>query len=291
MANSNAKLPATQVSTSQLRKNAPVHTGQVPAKFNRQEDLVPYGEASKAHCVVIGCGAVGRQVATLLATMGVQKLTLIDFDTVEEVNRAPQMFTLSALGHKKVDVVAADCIAIAKDSDTDDSKVTTQVCKYTQRFVLSDMDLLSDAYVFACVDSIETRGLIWDAAVKGGARWLFDCRVGGEAVDVLAAAVNDPVITAAGKVAYESTLFSKAEAFPDRCTARMTCGLAMVAAGTVTTWFAHALRGLSDRFRWLSLDLFGGESDNKGLPIIESSKNRKPRVVATATPELVKAGG
>ncbi len=61
-----------------------------PDRDLRQRELVPPEALAKADCTVIGIGAIGRQVALQLAAMGVPTLQLIDFDTVEAVNLAPQ---------------------------------------------------------------------------------------------------------------------------------------------------------------------------------------------------------
>jgi tRNA A37 threonylcarbamoyladenosine dehydratase len=48
----------------------------------RQRDIVPAEELAACHAVVIGVGAIGRQVALQLAAVGAPELTLFDDDTV-----------------------------------------------------------------------------------------------------------------------------------------------------------------------------------------------------------------
>src|SRR5476649_1825418 len=72
----------------------------------RQRELVPPARLAQCHAVVIGVGAVGRQVALQLAAVGVPKMTLIDHDTVAVENLAPQGFWESDLGRSKVKAVA-----------------------------------------------------------------------------------------------------------------------------------------------------------------------------------------
>ncbi len=50
---------------------------------------------------IIGVGATGRQVALQLAAIGVPHLKMINFDTVEQVNRASQGFLENDLGRAK----------------------------------------------------------------------------------------------------------------------------------------------------------------------------------------------
>lgn len=64
----------------------------VPAATNRQLRTVSaWGQATqddlaRLHVGVVGCGSVGMLVVEALARTGIQRLSLFDFDTVEEVN-------------------------------------------------------------------------------------------------------------------------------------------------------------------------------------------------------------
>jgi molybdopterin/thiamine biosynthesis adenylyltransferase len=61
-----------------------------------------------AHVVVLGVGGLGSGVVQHLAGLGVGRLTLIDFDTVESRNFARQFtYTPAQLGRSKVEQVAA----------------------------------------------------------------------------------------------------------------------------------------------------------------------------------------
>ena len=59
-------------------------------RFSRQNDLVPREKLKNLTATVIGAGAIGRQVAIQLAALGVPRLQLIDFDTVEDANVTTQ---------------------------------------------------------------------------------------------------------------------------------------------------------------------------------------------------------
>jgi hypothetical protein len=67
----------------------------------RQRDLVPPGKLACCAALVVGVGAVGRQVALQLTAMGIMNLTLVDFDTVDVVNLAPQGYAPEDLGNPK----------------------------------------------------------------------------------------------------------------------------------------------------------------------------------------------
>jgi tRNA A37 threonylcarbamoyladenosine dehydratase len=49
----------------------------------RQREIVPPAKLAACHAIVIGVGAIGRQVALQLAAVGIGAMDLIDFDTVD----------------------------------------------------------------------------------------------------------------------------------------------------------------------------------------------------------------
>ena len=91
--------------------------------------------------------------------------------------------------------------------------------------------------VFCCVDSIDTRRLIWEA-VKDRASWFCDGRMSAEVLRVLTAC------DAASRDHYPTTLFSAGEAFAAACTAKTTIYCANIAAGLMVAQFANYLRNL-----------------------------------------------
>lgn len=61
---------------------------------------------AEASVAILGCGGIGNLVAVTLATLGVQKITLVDGDIIEESNLGRQiMFTQKDIGPKKVEVL------------------------------------------------------------------------------------------------------------------------------------------------------------------------------------------
>ena len=58
----------------------------------RQRQIVTPARLAACHAVVIGVGAVGRQVAVQLAAIGMSRLTLVDHDVVNVENLAPQAY-------------------------------------------------------------------------------------------------------------------------------------------------------------------------------------------------------
>jgi sulfur carrier protein ThiS adenylyltransferase len=195
-----------------------------PDRFERQRDLVPAEALSGAVVSVIGVGAIGRQVTLQLASIGVRRLQLIDFDRVEPTNLTTQGYRESDLGELKV-------VSTAKAVREIDRSISVDLVADRCR----PGSLASDV-AFCCVDSIATRKAIWRSA-RGRLRFWCDGRMLGETLRVLA--VSDEQ----GRERYPQTLFEAAEAVQDRCTARSTIYAASVAAGLMVHQFARHLRG------------------------------------------------
>ncbi len=108
----------------------------------------------------------------------------------------------------------------------------------TRRFRASDVRTWSSdrsIAVFACVDAIDTRRLIWDA-ISARAAFFADGRVAAEVVRVLASAAPHPA-------GYARTVYPAGEAYVGSCTAKTTIYAASVAAGLMLAQFARWLRG------------------------------------------------
>ena len=200
-------------------------TLDLSGRYDRQKDLVPAERLAGLTVTVIGVGAIGRQAAIQLAAIGVSNLQLVDFDTVEVANLAPQGFLESDLGKLKVQAVGEACRRINSG---------IEVSEEPGRFRRS-MDV--GGAVFCCVDSIETRRLIWEA-VKDRVGFFVDTRMSAEVVRILTAA------DAAGREHYPTTLFAAAEAHAGACTAKSTIYTASIAAGLAVGQLAKWLRRL-----------------------------------------------
>lgn len=95
---------------------------------------------------IIGCGAVGSLLADTLTRMGLTKITLYDFDTVESHNIANQLYTEQDIGKPKVVALRDHMLAVNPDMEND--------------LIVQDQgyrDQRLSGYVFLCVDSIDLR--------------------------------------------------------------------------------------------------------------------------------------
>jgi sulfur carrier protein ThiS adenylyltransferase len=206
-------------------------TAELADRDIRQRSLVPPERLVRVHAVVIGVGAVGRQAALQLAALGVPKLTLVDFDTVEVANLAPQGFRPDDLGRTKVEAVAEVCHDVNPMLDLE------TVADRFRRPMVRDWQGSGDLAVFCCVDSIAARKAIWDA-VRERADFWADARMSGEVVRVLACG------SPGSDRHYATSLFSPERAFAGSCTAKGTIYAAGIAAGLMLSALAKWLRRL-----------------------------------------------
>lgn len=194
-------------------------------RFLRQEELVPRASLAAVDATVIGVGAIGRQVAMQLASIGVPGIQLVDFDHVELTNVTTQGYWVSDLGEPKVAATASAARQI------DPSIVVEPVQdRFRPRHRVGQA-------VFCCVDSISARAAIWRSAQRRCRFWV-DGRMLGEVIRVLCTA--DGI----GNDGYAASLFDQSEAQPGSCTARSTIYAANVAAALMVHQFTRWLRRL-----------------------------------------------
>jgi len=70
---------------------------------------------SEKSVMLVGCGSVGSALAEMLVRAGVEKLTLVDPDTLAEENLSRHMLTRADLGQPKVKAMAAKLLDINPD--------------------------------------------------------------------------------------------------------------------------------------------------------------------------------
>ena len=101
--------------------------------------------------VVIGAGATGSWLVLSLARLGIQNITVYDFDIVEEHNIPNQAYGLKHIGMPKVEAL--------KERVFEDTGIEIQA--YNEKFVNQPLS----GYVFCMVDSMDGRKTIWQTNV------------------------------------------------------------------------------------------------------------------------------
>ena len=214
---------------------SPIELRDLSRRDIRQRDLIPPEKLVACHALVIGVGAIGRQAAIQLAATGISQMTLVDHDVVAVENLATQAFWPDDLGRPKVEATADLCRKLNPQITIHlhNERFRRSSTKSLHCFMQTDRRLV----IFCCVDSISTRGIIWEA-VKSFASFFADARMAAEVVRVLA--FDRPMDDGY----YATTLFEFAEAYSGSCTARSTIYTASVAAGLMLSQFTRWLRGL-----------------------------------------------
>ncbi len=192
-------------------------------RFSRQADIVPRQRILDCKATVIGVGAIGRQVAIQLTAIGVPHLQLVDFDSVEISNLATQGFLQKDLKRPKVDVTAE----FAREMNHD-----LNIEVIFERFKRSTP---VGNCIFACVDSIVIRKLIWDT-VKDNVAFYCDGRMSAEVLRIITACDEK------SRGYYPQTLFTAEQAHAGPCTAKTTIYCANIAAGFMLAQFTKHLR-------------------------------------------------
>ncbi|MEO8726608.1 MAG: ThiF family adenylyltransferase [Acidobacteriaceae bacterium] len=128
---------------------------------------------SAAQVTIVGCGAIGAAVASLLARAGVGTLRIIDRDFVEFSNLQRQVLFDEADAEESLPkaIAAARKIAAFNSAVAVDPRVN-DLAPGNAEELLGDCDVMLDA-----TDNFETRYLINDVAVKQGKPWIYAAAV------------------------------------------------------------------------------------------------------------------
>lgn len=189
----------------------------------RQKDLVLESKLKDLNVMVIGVGAIGRNLAVQLAAIGTRKLRIVDFDTVETENLAPQGFFEKDLGKPKVEAVMELCRDINSEIsiESKNMKFNNNMCQ--------------GGVVFVCIDSINTRKEIFNG-ICNKCDLFVDGRMSAEYMRILS--VSD----LESKEYYEKQFFTQEEAYVGSCTAKSTIYAASTAASIMVAQFARWMR-------------------------------------------------
>jgi len=152
-------------------------------RYSRQvlfREIGPEGQKrlGSAHAAVVGCGATGSAVASLLARAGAGTLRIIDRDYVEPSNLQRQSLFDEADATESL----PKAIAAARKIAAFNSQIVVepQVADLTPENVgqlLSGVQLVLDG-----TDNFETRYLINDYCVKNSLPWIYAAAVGSYGV-------------------------------------------------------------------------------------------------------------
>jgi molybdopterin/thiamine biosynthesis adenylyltransferase len=156
---------------------------QFADRYSRQTLFPGIGQQGQeklrnARVAIVGCGATGSALASLLARAGVGLLRIIDRDYVEPSNLQRQALFDEADAAESIPKAVAAAKKIAAFNS--DISVEPHVADLTPENIanlLADVDLVLDG-----TDNFETRYLINDFAVKQNLPWIYSAAVGAYAL-------------------------------------------------------------------------------------------------------------
>ncbi len=133
---------------------------------------------SQSRIVIVGCGATGSALASLLARSGVGTLRILDRDYVEPSNLQRQ----SLFDEKDASESVPKAIAAARQIVRFNSEIVVEshvadLIPANVDSLLGGCDLILDG-----TDNFETRYLINDYAMKNSTAWIYAAAVGSYAV-------------------------------------------------------------------------------------------------------------
>ncbi len=195
--------------------------------YERQEELMSAHTLSNEKILVVGVGAIGRQVVNTLTSMGATNITVCDMDEVDESNVATQGYSIRQIGQLKV---LALCSDIA-------NKNNVNVNVYERPW---NPKIFSDSgftILFSCVDRMDVRRSLWIYATKHNTiKYFMDGRMLAEMGHVFCYERDN-------LAEYEKTLFTDEEAIQGRCTRRGTLYMANILSNMMVGRLALAMRG------------------------------------------------
>ncbi|HEY1730441.1 MAG TPA: ThiF family adenylyltransferase [Terriglobales bacterium] len=143
-------------------------------RYSRQILFAPIGEAgqeqlAKTRIAVVGCGATGSALASLLSRAGIGYLRLIDRDYVERSNLQRQvLFDEADAAESLPKAIAAARKIAAFNSEISVEPHAADLTPDNVEDLLADVDIILDG-----TDNFETRYLINDFAVSKNLPWIY----------------------------------------------------------------------------------------------------------------------
>lgn len=168
------------------------------SRNDRFQGLVPVDELAMTPVLLVGAGAVGRQVGLALSQMGAQNVVVWDPDVVNEVNIGTQGWDWADLGSNKAE-------ALVRAMNAKWALDVPGFVACPQAFGLGS-DARSARALFLCVDSMGARrcvtqqwfreetfpsGFLCDARVLGGAGRIVTVTPYSSPFDYMKTLIND----------------------------------------------------------------------------------------------------
>ena len=194
----------------------------------RQLDIIDQNAITNARVAVVGVGAIGRQVAVMLATMGVGTIEMLDGDQVDIENLGCQGHLEAHIGKNKAVATAEAILGINK---------AVSCIATPQMFEGPQLNVNGLDAVFSCVDQMDARKNLFAAWEGANCKLFVDGRMNAMTCRAISAAKDSPETIAY----YLSTLFEQINQTHVPCTAKATFYNASIAAGLMVAMFVNRM--------------------------------------------------
>lgn len=194
------------------------------SRYSRQESIVKLERIQNSNPLIIGVGAVGREVARTIAANGIKRATIVDYDEVEEPNCVTQGYHEADIGRPKVEACAEEMIRINSD-------IEIQMVADRWRPSKDEFDT-----IFMCVDSLPLRGKIFNYYNSlDPSPLMFDSRIGGEQIRLLS------VFDDESREWFPQTISADEKAYGIGCHVPMIKHSANISASMLVSQFMNSL--------------------------------------------------
>lgn len=141
-------------------------------RYHRQMLINGWGEEGQkklknSKVFIAGAGGLGSPVSIYLAVAGVGKITICDFDNVEITNLNRQILHT----HTRIGINKAISAKITLNEINPDVEIETITEKITEENIF---EIVGDSHIIVdCMDNMETRFILNEAAFKKGIPFVF----------------------------------------------------------------------------------------------------------------------
>lgn len=183
--------------------------------------------------MTVGAGSIGSFALLALAKMGCQNLTVLDFDTVEMVNTAAQLYSISDIGLPKVEALQHKIEMLT------DYRLTAR----DEMWGADTREQFSDRIIISAVDSMDVRRALFERHEKAP-KYFIDARMGGNALFIYTFDLS----SAEACARYRDTLFTDEEADPEPCSERSVVYNTLSCGGLIASLVARIANNQSYPF-------------------------------------------
>lgn len=196
--------------------------------YTRQLGIFDPEEHADAAVSIVGLGGIGSFAAISLAKLGIPRLNLIDFDTVEPHNVPNQFYLIDSVANTKAAALSDLCHGLAPITA---SPYIGRMDKTGFHATAADNTFEPTPVMLSGLDSMSARTDVWEyIRLNPRIKIYLDARIAGQLIVIYA--VNPMDLDSID--AYEKTLHSDDEAIAAPCTERGVIDVGMIVGGLLT---------------------------------------------------------